>query len=62
MYYARFCGKIFVHPGSTISEQMYIRDLFGIDAVIVVATEDMWRALEEADNVSYLNVRGVCEG
>ena len=56
MYYARFYGKIFVHPKSTTSEQMYIRDTFGIDAVILTATEDMWRALEQSDKIEYLDV------
>ena len=62
MYYARFHGKVFVHPSSTISEQMYIRDVLGIDAAILTATEDMWRALERSDKIEYLDVGGIREG
>ena len=58
MYYAMFYGKIFVHPKSSISEQMYIRDIFGIDAAILTATEDMWRALEQSGKLEYLDVGG----
>ena len=53
-----FYGKIFVHPKSSISEQMYIRDIFGIDAAILTATEDMWRALEQSGKLEYLDVGG----
>ena len=58
MYYAMFYGKIFVHPESSISEQMYIRDIFGIEAAILTATEDMWRALEQSGKLEYLDVGG----
>ena len=53
-----FYGKIFVHPESSISEQMYIRDIFGIEAAILTATEDMWRALEQSGKLEYLDVGG----
>ena len=46
--FVRFHGKIFVPPYSTIAEQMRIRDHFGIEAIIVVATKDMWRALNDS--------------
>ena len=56
MCYANFHGKIFVHPDSTVSEQMNIRDMLGIEAHMVRASKSMWRALEQAGNVRCLEV------
>ena len=53
--FVRFHGKVFVPPYSTIAEQMRIRDHFGIEAIIVVATEDMWRALNDSGETHTLD-------